>query len=76
MTWFSLLTTVLKLASALASIVREKQLMDAGEERALAKSLTEIAARAGVNLRIEEESAKMTAPAIVEDMAKHGELRD
>jgi len=48
MGWLGLLKIVLSLANSLAGIVREKQLMDAGEAKATAKALTEIVKRLDV----------------------------
>lgn len=48
MGWLALLRIVLSLANSLASIIREKQLMDAGEAKATAKALTEIVKRLDV----------------------------
>lgn len=58
MGWLSLLRTLLSLALAIASIVRSKQLMDAGEAKAAARSLAVIADRLGIadKLRAEVEA--------------------
>ena len=76
MPWFSILSGLLKLAGAIADIVRERQLMDAGEARGLAKSLHGIAERAGISREIEEETARMTPDQILRDLEGSGELRD
>lgn len=45
MSWLTILGALLKLASRIAEIVRDKQLMDAGEAKAIARSLGEQNAR-------------------------------
>lgn len=75
MGWLSLFKIILSLASNIASIVREKQLMDAGEQRAISKSLLEIASRAGIDKQIESDTAKMSNQQILDDLSKNNELR-
>ena len=48
MTWLALLKLVGQIFLAIANIVREKQLMDAGEARGLAKSMAAAADRLGI----------------------------
>lgn len=76
MGWFSILKLVLGLASSIASIVREKQLMDAGGEREVAKMLKQVSTNAGIAREIELETAKMTPDQILRDLQDSGELRD
>lgn len=76
MPWFSILSGLLKLAGLIADIVKERQLMDAGEARGLAKSLAGIAERAGIAREIEEETARMSPDQILRDLEGSGELRD
>lgn len=58
--WLSLFRAVLALANGIASIVREKQLMDAGEATATAKALTEIAKRLEIGEAVRAEIEAMT----------------
>ena len=60
MSWLSLLRLVLSLANSLAGIVREKQLMDAGEAQATAKALAEIAGRLKIGDQVGAEVAAMS----------------
>jgi hypothetical protein len=76
MGWFGLLKIVLSLASSLASIVREKQLMDAGGEREVARMLKQVSTNAGIAREIELETAKMTPEEVLRDLQDSGELRD
>lgn len=43
--WFGLLKVLISLALSIADTIREKQLMDAGEAKATAKSLVALASR-------------------------------
>lgn len=45
MTWVSLLTTLLAISRTIADIIREKQLMSAGEAQATAKAIAELSHR-------------------------------
>lgn len=58
MTWLTILRLLLSLANSVAAVVREKQLMDAGEAKATARSLAVIAERLGIadKLRAEVEA--------------------
>lgn len=58
MAWLTALRTLLSLALAIASIVRSRQLMAAGEAKATARSLAVIAERLGIadKLRAEVEA--------------------
>ena len=76
MPWLSILSGLLKLAGAIAELMRNNQLMNAGEARGLAKSLVEIGKRAGIAREIEEETARMTPDQILRDLEGSGELRD
>ena len=76
MPWLSILSGLLKLAGAIADIVRERQLMDAGEARGLAKSLAGIAERAGIAREVETETARMTPDQVLRDLEGSGEIRD
>ena len=60
MGWLGLLKVLLGLASNIASIIREKQLMDAGEAKAVAKSLAEISNNAGIAQQTREAVAAMS----------------
>lgn len=59
MGWLSLLRIVLSLASSLANIVRERQLMDAGEARNVAKQMTELSKRLDIGEEVMFHIEKM-----------------
>jgi cytochrome c556 len=46
--WLGILKAVLQLANGIAGIVKDKQLMDAGEAKAMARNLSELASRLDV----------------------------
>ncbi len=60
MGWLGLLKLGLQLVNAIAGIVREKQLMDAGEARGLAKSMAAAADRLGIGQALVSEIEAMT----------------
>lgn len=60
MSWLAVLRLLLALAGSIADIVREKQLLNAGEDRANAKALLAIAQRLQVVDIIRGEVAAMT----------------
>jgi hypothetical protein len=76
MGWLGLLKVLLSLASSIANIVREKQLMDAGAARETALQLRDIADKAGIARAIEAETARMTPEDILRDLEQSGELRE
>lgn len=55
MTALAIFRAVLTLANAIASYLREKQLMDAGEARATAKSLASLSQRLGISNQVVAE---------------------
>lgn len=74
--WLPLLKAVLSIAASIANIVREKQLMDAGEQRAVSKQLSAIIVSAGLAREVEAETLQMSVDQINKDLRDHGELRD
>lgn len=60
MNWLGLLRAVLALANYLAQIVRDKQLLDAGEAKATAKSLVELQKRLDIGREVEDEIANLS----------------
>lgn len=52
MGWLTLLKFFLQLALSVSGIVRERQLMDAGEAQATARNLVEIGNRLGIGKQI------------------------
>jgi len=76
MGWLSLLKIVLQLGAAIAKIVHDRQLMDAGEQKAVAKMLKAVSTSAGIARDIELETAKMAPEEILRDLGDAGELRD
>jgi hypothetical protein len=55
MSWLPLLRLVLQLATAIAGIVRSKQLMDAGEAKITAKNLAALSGRLGIADQVKAE---------------------
>jgi hypothetical protein len=60
MPWLSILSGVLKLAKFIAGLMKDRQLLDAGEQKAIAKSLLAVADAVGVSKAVEDEIAAMT----------------
>jgi hypothetical protein len=60
MGWLSLLKVGLQLVNLIAGIVREKQLLDAGEARGVAKSMAQAADRLGIGQALVSEIEAMT----------------
>jgi hypothetical protein len=60
MSWLSIFSGVLKLAALIGEIMRDRQLLDAGEKKAIAKSLLAVADAVGVSKAVEDEIAAMT----------------
>lgn len=58
--WLGVLKAVLSLANGIADIVREKRLMDAGEAKALARNLSELAKRLEIGAAVTAEIEAMT----------------
>jgi hypothetical protein len=56
----SILSGLLKLAVLVGEIMRDRQLLDAGEQKAIAKSLLAVADAVGVGQAVEDEIAAMT----------------
>lgn len=76
MGWLSILKIVLSLANTIANYVREAKLMDAGEQKAVAKMLKAVSVNAGIARDIELETAKMSPEEILRDLEASDELRD
>ena len=76
MPWLAILKLGLQVIEAIASTIRDKQLMDAGEQAAVAKQLAGINVAIGLAKQVADETAKMTDQQVAEDLKKHGELRD
>jgi hypothetical protein len=60
MGWLTILRLVLSIANSIAEVVRDKQLMDAGEAAATAKSLAALADRLAIGRAVEAEIAALT----------------
>lgn len=60
MGWLGLLKLGLQVINDIAGIVREKQLLDAGEARGVAKSLAQAADRLGIGKALVSEIEAMT----------------
>ena len=68
MTWLALLRAVLSLANSIASIVREKQLMDAGEARNIAKQMTELTRRLEIGSEVMAQIETMADAELDEEL--------
>ncbi len=68
--WLSVLQLFLTIADTVANIVREKQLMDAGEAKATATQLAAIAKRAGITDEIRAAVGKLTDAEIDDELGK------
>ena len=64
MGWLALLKVAGQIFLAISNIVREKQLMDAGEARGLAKSMAQSAKNLGISNDIVAEIEAMTDDAL------------
>jgi hypothetical protein len=60
MGWLALFRALLTAINFVAEIVRDKQLMDAGEAKATAKALAVLQTRLGIAKEVEAETAKMS----------------
>lgn len=60
MTWLTILKVVGQVFLTIANIIREKNLMDAGEARGLAKSMAQAADRLGIGRALVDEIEAMT----------------
>lgn len=69
MGWLSLLRALLSLANLIGDIIRNKQLMDAGEAKATAKALAVLQLRLGIAKEVEAETAKLTDADLDADLA-------
>jgi hypothetical protein len=74
MPWLSILSGVLKLANIIAGLMKDRQLLDAGEKKAIAKSLLAVADAVGVSKAVEDEIAAMTDEQV--DAALEGDFRE
>ena len=72
MNWLAVLKLVLLLADRIARIIAERDLIAAGEERAVAKSLAAIAGRLGIAQAIAAETAAMSDEALDAELAGDG----
>jgi len=72
MNWLALLKLVLILAERIARIIAERDLIAAGEDRAVVKSLAAIAARLGIAQAIAAETAAMSDEALDQELAGDG----
>lgn len=60
MTWLRLIRLFLTLATRIAGTIRNKQLLDAGEARATARSLAALTHALGISQEVREEVAAMS----------------
>lgn len=60
MGWIGFLKLLLTVANTVSNIIREKQLMDAGEAKAAAKSLAALSERLGIAKQVAAEVAALS----------------
>jgi hypothetical protein len=72
MNWLAVLKLVLVLADRIARIIAERDLIAAGEDRAVAKSLAAIAGRLGIAQAIAAETAAISDEALDAELAGDG----
>lgn len=60
MTWLAFFRVVISLANSVATIIREKQLMDAGGAKEIAKSLAALSERLGIAKQVAAEVAALS----------------
>ncbi len=60
MSWLSIAKALLAALHVVASMLREKQLLDAGEGRAVARSLAALSQRLGIAKDVAEEVAALS----------------
>lgn len=72
--WLSILSGVLKLANMIAGLMKDRQLLDAGEARGVAKSLASIMTSLDIAKDVEAEVAAMSDAEV--DKALEGDFRD
>ena len=70
MTLLAVLRLVLQFANGLVSIVRERQLMDAGEAKAMAKNLAAIANRLKIGEQVRAEIEAMSDDESIAELEK------
>lgn len=76
MGWFTVLKFFLQAAASIAGYLKDRQLMDAGAQKEVARMLVAISDRAGIAREIEAETARMTPEDILRDLQDSGELRE
>ena len=67
MTWVTLLKLGLQLLLAISDYIRDKQLLDAGEQVAVAKSMAELSRRLGIQAEVQAETEKMSEEELIKD---------
>lgn len=73
MNLLSILSGVLKLANLIAGFVKDEQLMDAGEQKQIAKSLAQVVVATDTARLVDEEVSAMTDEQV--DAALEGDFR-
>ncbi len=69
MNWLAIMKLVLILADRIARIIAERDLIAAGEDRAVVRSLAAIAGRLGIAQAIAAETAAMSDEALDAELA-------
>ena len=65
--WIALLKLGLQILLSVSDVVREKQLLEAGESVAVAKSMAELSRRLGIMEEIKAETEKMSDEDLIKD---------
>ena len=70
--WLSILSTGLKLFAKIAEVIKDRQLLSAGEDRQIAKSLAAIQVSLGLTAVVAEEVSAMTPEEIHDELEERG----
>lgn len=68
--WIAILKTALSIVSTIANYIHEENLMDAGEDRAIAKQMAEIASRLKISDAMLQEIEAMSDEEIDKELMK------
>lgn len=76
MSWLNLILLLLKVADKLFAHLHDSKMMQAGEDRQVAKALTQMSARSTTIKEIEEQFGKMSIEDIKKYLDQEGDYRD
>lgn len=76
MSWLNLILLLLKVADKLFAHLHDSRLLKAGEDKQVAKALTEMSARSTTLKEVEEKFGKMSIEDIKKYLNEEGDYRD